>query len=487
MVRRGITYLNPIAHLGDRKYSYLFPIISVFAVYALSELVAKMLIIPSEPYGMYVILISIIAIIYSSFRNGIRGGVIATLLTSAYYLFIIHSRNYTGQEYSSGVNTTIVLTILYLLMAGIIGWLKQTIDLLIDQEANERRRLQAIVQQLPVGIIITDSKGKVVQTNKLLDAILGSKIPIGHIMGKDDVLVKSLRAEKPITPSQSPIAQALASGRAVVGKEFIIDKEGGKKTFVQVNASPIRNRTNVVFAAASIITDITTQKEIEKRKDDFVNMASHELKTPITSLKLYTELLKRQLKKYHNKDITKTIRNIESQTQRLTSLVSDLLDVSRLQTGKLAFTKETFRIDELVVETVNELQAMAKDQRIVIKKILPITLSADRFRIYQVITNLITNAIKYSDTNTDINVAITRKGKDVIVSVQDFGIGIAKDQQKKIFERLYQVSDSSEKSFPGLGLGLYITKEIVKKHKGTIWVDSEKGKGSKFSFSLPIK
>ena len=167
-------------------------------------------------------------------------------------------------------------------------------------------------------------------------------------------------------------------------------------------------------------------------------------------------------------------------------LVADLLDVSRLQTGKLLFNKEAFDLDTLLFETIEQLQGTTKHV-IVYKGKEKLLVEGDKFRIYQVLTNLLTNALKYSGESTQIQVRLQKVAGKAVISVKDFGIGIEKDQQKKIFERLYQVMDDTEKTFPGFGMGLYISKEIVKRHKGSIWVESEKGKGSTFYFSIPIK
>jgi signal transduction histidine kinase len=309
-------------------------------------------------------------------------------------------------------------------------------------------------------------------------------MPNGLIAGKD-MIVTAKQNNKAISASQSPLAHVLITGKTIGNKEFIIERPDKKQVFINVSASVIRNKAGKIIAAASLINDITQQKEMEERKDDFVNMASHELKTPITSMKLYIDALMFLIKQQQNDKPVKILSNIKTQTERLQELVNDLLDVSRLQTGKLTFTKEQFRIDELLKETIEGIEGGTRKQKIIFHAPSPITVHADRFRIYQVITNLITNAIKYSPKEKDIHVKVKRNKDKVIVSVQDFGIGITKDEQKKIFDRLYQVSGDKEKTFPGFGMGLYISREIVKRHRGQIWVESELGKGSTFYFSLP--
>jgi PAS domain S-box-containing protein len=479
-------YINPIKRLGKRKYSLLFPLLFSLFICIASEIIALQVLKDPKIVGAYIIWINVSSIIYFAFRDGIKGGVIAAIIPIFYYLYIIDTRNYRGAQLISGVETTIVLALLYFLMAGVIGWLKQEIDVLIEKEANERRRLQAIVDQLPVGVTITDSKGRIVQVNKKLDSILGVKIPKGYLIGGAPILPTAVKGETKYTPSQGPLAQVLYSGKATSSNEFAVTRKDGKKLYLQSSASVIRNDSGKVIAAAAITHDLTQQREMEHRKDDFVNMASHELKTPITSMKLYIESLLLRMKDHQDERSVKMLRNIQLQTERLQTLVNDLLDVSRLQTGKLTFTKETFRLDLLVAEAVEDIKGMAKGQEIVFTGKQPIKIAADKFRIYQVITNLITNAVKYSHNGKTIQVRVKRSDGKALVSIQDHGIGIAKDQQKKIFDRLYQVIDDKEKTFPGFGMGLYISKEIIKRHKGMIWVESEKGKGSTFFFTLPF-
>jgi PAS domain S-box-containing protein len=482
-MKQALNYLNPIAQLGKRHYSFTFPLL-VMLVMCIAFEVVYVITQDTQTMGLFLIFVSLGLILYLSFRDGIKGGVISSGITILYYIYFIFARHYTGQQKSSGIETTLILGVLYLSIAGIIGWLKQTIDVLIDREADEKRRLLTIIEQLPVGILITDSKGALVESNRQLEKILGIKMPVGFVIGKDTLSNVKIDG-KEITPSRSPLSLALSRGKTVTSKDLLFKRPDGREVFLRVNSAPIHNRKGQIIAAASIISDITESKEGEKRKDDFVNMASHELKTPITSLRLYIDILLKQINKKDEKTF-KIGKSIAYQADRIQELVSDLLDVSRLQTGKLTFAKEEFRLDKLVEQTVNELQGITKDQKIVIDIKGVVKVNADKFRIYQVITNLITNAVKYSSSGTTITVSVEKQKDDALVSVRDEGRGIAKDQQKKIFERLYQVRSDSSLQSSGLGMGLYISREIVRKHKGTIWVESEKGKGSTFYFTLPL-
>lgn len=473
-------HLNPFVRLGHRNYSLITPFLGIAIPCILMEFYAFNIAKDPNAVNLTAIFIPIILIIFFAFRDGIRGGAIVSGVTIFYYFYIIYTRNHAGSQLISSLETTGVLAVIYFALAGIIGWLKQSLDSLIEREADEKRRLQAIIRQLPVGVIITDSKGLIVQVNKKVDEILGTKLPANFQIGKTRFLEVKQDGET-IPPTKWPIAKSLTTGKSV-NQVLTIHRQDHKEVVVRINATLVRNRKGVPIAAVSILQDITQEKELEKRKDDFVNMASHELKTPLTSMKLYLGILKKQVKE------TKTARiisRVQHQTDRLQGLVNDLLDVSRLQSGKLSFSMQSVRLDALIRQTVEELRGSIS-QAIKLNYIEPLNVNGDSFRLYQVIANLITNAAKYSDANQTIEVGLKKNKNVALLMIQDFGIGIAKEQQKRIFDRLYQVSEDTAKTFPGLGMGLYISKEIMRQHKGKIWVKSEPGQGSIFYVQFPL-
>ncbi|MBI4130540.1 PAS domain S-box protein [Candidatus Roizmanbacteria bacterium] len=473
-MRRLLAYFNPIARLGNKHYSILLSTTITLLFMISIEIYAHIIAKDPEVVGLPALFIFPPLIIYFSFRDGIRGGIAATIVTVIYYGYIINTGNITPAEKSTQWETAFILGLIYLILAYIIGWLKQTIDIHIEQETDLGRRLQAIVEQLPVGVIITNSSGQVMLVNKQLEDMLHIQIPYGYHILRNNTF-----------SALQPLAKTLKTGKTVTDLEKTVNREG-KSLTVKVHTSAIHNKEGKVIAVASIIHDITQQKELEIRKDDFINMASHELRSPLTSMKLYLEVLENLTEQYHDKRVTTTLTSIKDQTERLQDIVNDLLDVSRLHTGKMIIEKEILRIDQLVFQVVEELQVTIQHHAITIVRIQPLTVLADKVRISQVLTNLITNAAKYSPGGTPIEIAVEKKDVYVSVQVTDYGIGIAKDQHKKIFDRLYQVTDSQEKTFPGLGMGLYISKEIIKLHKGTIGVRSTKGSGSTFYFRIPL-
>ena len=232
--------------------------------------------------------------------------------------------------------------------------------------------------------------------------------------------------------------------------------------------------------------DITERIKLESQKDDFISIATHELKTPVTSIKGYTQVLKSRFGKEGNEQAVIMLSKMDVQLKKLTNLIGDLLDVTKVDGGKLLFHEGIFNFNELVVDIIDEMQLTTTKHHLIKNLATKKAIHGDRDRIGQVLINLLSNAIKYSPHNKKIIITTAESKQDVTVYVQDFGIGIPKEQQGKIFERFFRAGDA-EDTFAGLGLGLFISTEIVKRHDGRIWVESTEGGGSTFYFSLPIK
>lgn len=227
------------------------------------------------------------------------------------------------------------------------------------------------------------------------------------------------------------------------------------------------------------------QSEMQ-RKDEFISIASHELKTPVTSLKAFVQILKRKSDESGEHDLMRYLTKMDEQILRLTGLIANLLDVARIQSGKMPFEMKKFDLNACIGDIVEVNSQITKKHRIIVKGSVNKLIYGDEDRICQVLNNLITNAVKYSPKKDTVEIHITNTPDNVLVSVRDFGIGIDKKHQKKIFERFYRVSGSVETTFPGLGIGLYISSEIIRRHGGKLYVESTKGKGSTFSFTLPF-
>ncbi|HZZ75494.1 MAG TPA: hybrid sensor histidine kinase/response regulator [Puia sp.] len=220
-----------------------------------------------------------------------------------------------------------------------------------------------------------------------------------------------------------------------------------------------------------------------KRKDEFMSIASHELKTPLASVKAYVQLLDRSLA--NDAKIKGYLDRTLAQINKLNNLIVDLLDTSRIENGKLKFNESLFNFKKLLKESVEMIGQIYPDYKIRVSGESDVLIKGDERRIEQVILNYLTNAIKYSPDVNEIELHSTVQNNLLIVSVKDFGIGIPKENQPDVFRKFYRVEGIARR-FQGLGVGLYICFEIIKRHNGNCWLESEPGKGSTFYFSLPV-
>ncbi|MEO8824001.1 MAG: ATP-binding protein [Ginsengibacter sp.] len=230
--------------------------------------------------------------------------------------------------------------------------------------------------------------------------------------------------------------------------------------------------------------EIEERIEVDKKKDEFISIASHELKTPVTSLKAYTQILQSTFDENKNIQAVEMLSKMDKQVDKLTTLIVDLLDVTKIDKGELMFEMKEFDFNEMVKEIAEEMQRITKSHKIVLDLNHCDPIIGDRTRIGQVIVNFISNAIKYSPGGDQIIIKTSCGNYKVKLSVLDKGIGIPKEEQPNIFRRFFRVPGKSSYTFPGMGLGLYISSEIIRRHDGRIFFESEEGKGSSFSFEI---
>lgn len=270
----------------------------------------------------------------------------------------------------------------------------------------------------------------------------------------------------------------------------IIDRYGEYKWHL-CRATPIKDEEGKITSWLASSTEIQKLKEEEQRKEDFLKLVSHELKTPVTSIKGYVQLLLSILKEESEKEegipVKPYLKRIEGQVERLIRLISEMLDLSRIEQNELELQMTDFNINDQVEEIIEDLKYSNKDIQINIQHDYKGTLTADRDRIGQVIINFVTNALKYSPDGNRVDIRIFKNKEDhVAVSVKDYGIGIDEKEQQQIFKRFYRVAGNKDDTYAGFGIGLYLSSEIIERHKGKIMVKSTIGKGSTFTFTLPL-
>jgi PAS domain S-box-containing protein len=359
---------------------------------------------------------------------------------------------------------------------------KQAEDAL--RESEERYRL--IFENTQDIIIIFDLEGRYRYISPSIERTLGYKPE--RLMGVD---LASLVHPDDLPIAQEGFAKSL-SGQQAGPVAYRARHSDGQWLYLEVGINAtFKNGTPHLFVA--IAHDITERRKMEQRKDDFIALAGHELKTPITSLKAHAQLLRRRLEQSNDSEIAQyTVRQLvrmDEQLGKLNELVDGLLDVSRMEAGKLDYAMREVAVDELLAETVEDLQRLSDRHTIILEdldQVVGVKVHADRDRVGQVLTNLIMNAIKYSPNGDKVIVSSKHDESQVTVSVQDFGLGIAESDQEKIFERFVQVGGPRAQRQLGLGLGLYICSEIIKRHNGRIWVESQLDNGSTFHFTLPL-
>ena len=340
-------------------------------------------------------------------------------------------------------------------------------------------RFKALFNANIIGVSIENAEGKVLEANDAFLNILGYTRQDMH-----EGLVNWKEATPPEYKrlTEKMLKRLIEKGINESYEKEYIRKDGTRIPVVVGNAVLDHKKKEGI----SFVLDITDQKEAEKRKDEFIGMASHELKNPITTIKAYAQFLQRYLQDYGDQDAVDYLSKMDKQIDRLTGLITELLDVTKINTGKLQLYKKMFNLDEVVEDAIENVRITAKKHRIIKLGKSRAMVEADRDRLSQVMINLLTNAIKYSPQSKKVIVKTTRKNGTITVAVQDFGIGIPKNRQKKIFERFYRINNQQSRGLSNLGLGLYIAREIIKLHKGKIWVESVEGKGATFYFTLPV-
>lgn len=364
----------------------------------------------------------------------------------------------------------------------VIHWFGTNTDISGQLKAEQTQiRLAAIVESSDDAIVSKNLDGIITSWNKGAEKIFGYTAK--------EIVGKSIRTIIPqeLQHEEDNILATLRKGKSIDHFQTVRVAKDGRRVDVSLTVSPMKDKTGKIIGASKIARDITNEKILERQKDNFLGIASHELKTPVTSIKAYGQVLQTMFKKKGDTQAVAALQKMDAQVNKLTNLIGDLLDVTKIQSGRLEFHEDYFDFNELVDETVDEMQLTTEKHTLHKKHDKIKKVYGDRERIGQVITNLITNAIKYSPHTKDINVITTADKKCVTLCVQDFGVGIPKDKLDRIFEQFFRVSGPHHNTVPGLGLGLYISSEIVKREGGKIWVESIEGKGSTFCFRLPLQ
>ena len=347
--------------------------------------------------------------------------------------------------------------------------------------------LQAILEGIPQGVVVASApEGRVVSTSRALTYLLGRpmdpRVPVSaypQLYGFARPTGELYRAD------ELPWVYAARTGESSGVEEMVIRGADGRGSTALCSASPILDEIGETIGAVALLQDISDRKELELQKDEFLAMVAHELKTPLTAVKGYVQLILRLASQRADRTLGPRelgmLEVADQQVSRLSQLVFDLLDFSLIRMGRLDLRCVDFSLTSLARDVVAQLQLVAQGVDLEFVGTEDAVVRADPHRVEQVLTNLISNAIKATAPGGHVQIRVRRMDGSVVASVHDDGAGMPREVQERIFERYYRGPDRCHE---GMGLGLYISKGIVDAHGGRIWLESEVGKGSSFHFSL---
>ncbi|BAU56093.1 PAS domain S-box protein [Mucilaginibacter gotjawali] len=361
--------------------------------------------------------------------------------------------------------------------AGII----MAIDVTELKHAEEKSaKLAAIVQSSDDAIISKTLESVITSWNDSAQRIFGYKAE--EIIGQ--TIYKLIPPDR--QDEEPRILQRLKKGERVEHFETQRLTKDGRLLDVSLSISPLKDGQGNIIGLSKIVRDITERKLDEARKNDFIGMASHELKTPLTSLHAIIQVANAKLKNSDDKYLAHAMEKANMQVKRMTRMINGFLNISRLESGKLIVERQSFDMGQLIREILDETSLTVSTHTISLQSTAPAVVTADRDKISSVLSNLISNAVKYSPAGGTIAIDYQLAGQTLTVSVKDQGMGISPGDLDKIFERYYRVEAAEMRNISGFGIGLYLSAEIIKRHNGTIRAESSEGEGSVFSFTLPV-
>lgn len=363
--------------------------------------------------------------------------------------------------------------------------LEEERERLLTQVQRTAAEQQATLSSIPVGLLIYDREGKIIETNSLAEKALG----IETIVSLDDLgripnLVFVAGDGEEVPPEDLPHSKALR-GESVRDRVLFQGKQAGARRCISVSAEPIRSEDGEIVGGVSTLVDITRLMTLQDERDDIMRAISHDLRTPLTVVLGHAQILKLYGRRKSKQEWRHGLEAIILASRQMNSMIRDLVDSLRMESGQLVLSTEEVDVLSIVMEIRDNMREIIDTDRIRIDvpDFLPLAI-ADADRVERIILNLVSNALKYSDADSEVVITFSRQDGEVVVSVSDHGQGIRPEVIDNLFGK-YGNAHDQRGTRDSLGLGLYITKGLVEAHGGKIWAESQVGVGSIFHFTLP--
>lgn len=426
-------------------------------------------------------LLASLAIILSSLYGGYESGLVSLVATGILvtYFFLTPSDSFTISKHSLLQLMTFFSEGLFLI------WVVVRVKRSQLREHHLRERLEVTLASIGDGVIAADTTSKITFMNEIAENLTGWQFR--RARGKNINEVCVIIDEKTKAPIDNPFVETLKEGKVTsLSQQAVLKNYFGLEIPIDNTIAPIWSKKNKLLGTVLVFRDITERKNLEEQRDLLLGVASHELKNNIAGIKGFAQILERSLEKENSRHLDNA-KKITVKIEFLTRIINNLMDVTKLKVGMLDIKREEFDINTLLKDVVTEQQLTSKNHLLIMQGKIQEKVYGDRMRISQVLTNLISNAVKYSPKKQEIIISLSNKNDKALISVQDFGIGIPKGKQSKLFEPFYRaVEGENKQSISGSGLGLYIANEIVKHNGGSMWLESEEKKGTTFYFSIPL-
>lgn len=345
---------------------------------------------------------------------------------------------------------------------------------------------EALLGSIGDGVVAIDDQGKIILFNSAASKMIGMDQDVA--VGRPYNLTLKFQSEEDKSPISDFINAVLKGEKLTGNNRMMLIRTNGEMLPVLHTTSPILNSQKQITGVVVILKDITQERELEKLKDEFVSLASHELRTPMTAIKGLISMIFEGDYGSVSDSLKDPLTDIAKSTERLIQLVNDMLDVSRIESGRIKFTLTELSVPELAAEVEGMLRPLAEQKNVRLEVISsPLNkVSADSDKVKEILINLANNALKFTDQGS-VTISFRPNGRYAYISVTDSGIGISKENQEKLFEKFSQIGSSQNGRPPGTGLGLYISREFARRMGGELWIErSEPGQGSTFTFALPF-